>query len=352
VTGNGESRIDLVLEGGGVKGIGLVGAVSVLHERGFRPQNLAGTSAGAIAACLLAAGYEPEELRALLFELDFNEFKDRAWEDRIGGPPLSIVKDHGMYEGRHFLEWMRGRLEEKSVRTFGDLVHPDFADTPEYRYRAQVIASDITDRTLLVLPRDAERFGVDPDELGVAEAVRMSMGIPIFFEPWRWRSEVDGSVHQIVDGGVLSNFPVWLFDSEGEPDWPTFGLLLVEPEPQKPVAERLERPNEARTGIVEFLRALVQTMLEAHDRMYLDNASFVRTIQVPTLGVRTTEFDLSPERAQALYDSGREATTAFLDEWDFEAYKRGFRDGKVPSRRELIRLAGLGGGERLDGGSS
>jgi NTE family protein len=52
-----------MLEGGGVKGIGLAGAASVLSERGFRPQNLAGHSAGAIAACLLAAGYEADELR-------------------------------------------------------------------------------------------------------------------------------------------------------------------------------------------------------------------------------------------------------------------------------------------------
>jgi NTE family protein len=343
MTAGDESKIDLVLEGGGVKGIGLVGAASVLHERGFRPQNLAGTSAGAIASCLLAAGYEPEELRSLLFDLDFNEFKDRAWEDRVGGAPLSILKDQGIYEGRHFLEWMRGRLEVKGVRTFEDLVHPDFADTPEYRYRAQVIASDITDKSLLVLPRDAERFGIDRDELGVAEAVRMSMGIPLFFEPWRWHAK-DGKEHLIVDGGVLSNFPVWLFDSAGEPDWPTFGLLLVEPEPERPVADRLEPQDEGRAGVVEFLRALVQTMLEAHDRMYLDNAAFVRTIQVPTLGVRTTEFDLSRERAQALYDSGRAAAAAFLEDWDFEAYKRAFRQRKPPSRRDLIGFAAKWGG--------
>jgi NTE family protein len=339
--GNDGSKIDLVLEGGGIKGIGLAGAASVLQEEGFQPQNLAGASAGAIAACLLAAGYQPDELRSLLLGLDFNEFKDPAWEDRVPvvGAPLSIVRDHGIYEGRFFLEWMRDRLAERDVRTFGDLVHPEYADTPQYRYRAQVIASDITDKSLLVLPRDAERFGIEPDGLGVAEAVRMSMSIPLFFEPWRWRSENDGKEHLIVDGGVLSNFPVWLFDSPGEPDWPTFGLLLVEPEPEKPVAERLEPRAEERTGVADFLRALVQTMLEAHDRMYLDNASYVRTVRVPTLGVRTTEFDLSRDRAQALYDSGRDAATAFLKEWNFDAYKRAFRLRSPPTRRDLIRLA-------------
>jgi NTE family protein len=337
-----ERNIDLVLEGGGVKGIGLVGALSVLDERGFRPENLAGTSAGAIAASLLAAGYSPAELRSVLIGLDFGQFKDKAWEDvvPIAGVPLSIVRDQGVYEGRRLLDWIRELLAARGVRTFANLIHPDFEEEPRYRYRLQVIASDVTGRRLLVLPSDAPRFGVDPDELGVAEAVRMSMSIPFFFEPWRWRSKSDREEHLIVDGGVLSNFPVWLFDSEGEPEWPTFGLMLVEPEPRTSIAERLG-PEEVsgRFHTVEFVKGLIQTMLEAHDRMYLENASYVRTIQIPTLGVRTTDFDLSRERREALYESGRRAAGRFLEDWDFEDYKRIFRRQRPPTRRELMNLA-------------
>ena len=168
----------------------------------------------------------------------------------------------------------------------------------------------------------------------------MSMSIPIFFEPWRWVSKRDGEEHLIVDGGVLSNFPVWLFDSDGEPAWPTFGLLLVEPEPRRPVTARLESPvGQPHANIFDFVKALVQTMVEAHDRMYLENDSFVRTIGVPTLGVRTTEFDLSRERAQQLYQSGRDAAVKFLESWNFEEYKAAFREQEPPSRRELIALA-------------
>ena len=122
---NGETnRVDLVLEGGGVKGIGLVGALAVLEERGFRPQNLAGTSAGAIAAALTAAGYSAAELREILSGLDFNSFKDEGWEDRVPivGVPLSVLKDEGIFEGRRLLEWLRDLLAERGVSTFGDLV--------------------------------------------------------------------------------------------------------------------------------------------------------------------------------------------------------------------------------------
>ncbi len=336
------NKVDLVLEGGGVKGIGLVGALAVLEERGFRPQSLAGTSAGAIAAALIAAGYSAAELHAVLGELDFDIFKDEGWEDRVPivGTPLSVLMDEGIYEGRRLLEWMRELLAKRGIRSFGDLVDEEFADQPRYRYRLQVIASDITARRLLVLPRDAERFGIDPDDLEVAEAVRMSMSIPIFFEPWRWLSRSDGEEHLIVDGGVLSNFPVWLFDSEGEPPWPTFGLMLVEPEPRKPVAVRLDSPaGRSHANVFDFVKALVQTMLEAHDRMYLENDSYVRTIGVPTLGVRTTEFDLSRERAEQLYQSGRDAAEKFLQSWDFAEYKSAFRKQEPPSRGDLIDLA-------------
>ena len=337
---------DLVFEGGGVKGIGLAGALQTLEERGYRPQNVAGTSAGAITAALLAAGYAADELREIIVSLDYRQFQDRAWEDKVPliERSLSLLLDLGLFEGERFYAWMKEMLEAKGVRTFADLVHPDFADDPLYRSRLQVIASDVTTHELLVLPRDARKLGIEPDELDVALAVRMSMSIPVFFEPVRVENEDAGRTHVIVDGGMLSNFPVWLFDCEdGEaPEWPTFGLLLVEPKPQVPVGERLPQPRMTGSGaraVVEYVKALAQTMMEAHDRLYVEQANFARTIPIPTLGVGTTEFDLPRERALALYDSGRWAAEKFLDDWDFDAYVAEFRSGKEHSRRQAVTTA-------------
>ncbi len=66
-----------------------------------------------------------------------------------------------------------------------------------------------------MLPRDArEQLGIDPDELEIATAVRMSMSIPMFFDPVVHRNPTNrDDEHVIVDGGLLSNFPIWLFDS-------------------------------------------------------------------------------------------------------------------------------------------
>lgn len=307
--------VDLVFEGGGVKGIALVGAFSVLEGRGYEPQNMAGAPAGAIVAALIAAGYGAEELKEIVANLDYDRFKDQAIEDRLPmGRTLSILKDLGIYEGEAFEEWMRGLLEARDVRTFGDLVRREDVDL-KYRYKLQVIASDVTERRLLVLPRDAPSLGIArPDDLDVARAVRMSMSIPIFFEPVRFTNRRTNQEHLIVDGGMLSNFPVWLFDAE-EPQWPTIGMKLTR-KPEAPIGEELSEPvpRGGVTQVIGYLRSLVDTMMAAHDRLYVEQHDFEeRTIGIDTLGVGTTEFDLSPERALQLFDSGRAAAEEFLD---------------------------------------
>jgi NTE family protein len=335
-----DHRIDLVCEGGGVKGIGLAGAYSVLEEQGWKPENVAGTSAGAITAAVIAAGYTSAELREITFSLDYRRFEDRSWQDRIPvvGKPLSVLSKNGIYKGDEFLRWMGGLLAAKGIRTFADL-RTD-SDDPKYSSRLQVIASDLSSRRLLVLPRDAGILGQDPDELDVALAIRMSMSIPIFFRPVRVTDKT-GQDHVIVDGGILSNFPVWLFDCADDeaPEWPTFGLLLVEPDPKTPIAMRIPKPEHAPLGgrgLAQLLSGLFHTMMEAHDRLYIEKAQFARTIPIPTLGVRTTEFDLSRDRAQELYDSGRHAAEKFLATWDFDAYIAEFRSGKKQSRSEEL----------------
>jgi NTE family protein len=337
-----ERYADLVFEGGGVKGIGLAGAFAALSEQGFRPKCVAGTSAGAITAALVAAGYSSTELDAILLELPFAEFKDTDWKDRLGPPgqALSVLRDRGIYEGEYFRKWIAGLLEDKGISRFGQLADEQ-AEEPSKRFPLKVIASDVTERRMLVLPDDAGLLGIDPNELEVAYAVRMSMSIPIFFEPVVHENPKTGREHLIVDGGMLSNFPVWLFDAQGrEPRWPTFGMMLVEPDPRAQVGERLAREDHRvkRGSLLDYVKSLALTMMAAHDRLYLENATFARTIPIPTLGVGTTEFEIGPERVKELYGSGHTAASDFLDEWDFEAYIAEFRRGKEQRRRrDLLR---------------
>jgi NTE family protein len=253
---------------------------------------------------------------------------------------LEFFKSRGMHSGAYFLNWMHERLAAKGITTFGQLRN-ELPSDDKRAYRLQVIASDLTGRSMLVLPHDADKLGIHPDELQIAEAVRMSMSIPIFFEPVVRKHGQTGAEHVIVDGGLLSNYPIWLFDSSPDvaPRFPTFGMLLVAPGQSAPLLPTppadAELPHVGSD--IEFLTAIAETMMEAHDRFYVEQANYARTIPIPTLGVKTTQFDISRQQAEDLFNSGRQAAGDFLKTWNFDIYKARFRSG----------LPTIGRGQRL-----
>ena len=322
-------KINAVFEGGGVKGTGLVGAVKATEEAGFTFGNVAGTSAGAIVASLIAAGYNSADLKNILENLDYNTLKDGFMFSPIPlvGPALNIIFLKGIYGGNYFEQWIGKLLAKKGIKTFKDLIAPEFKDDPRFRYRLQVIASDITRGKLLVLPTDARDYGIDPDEVSVARAIRMSMSLPYFYQPVKIKSGTQDCY--IVDGGILSNFPVWILDDDNQenPSWPTFGYKLVDPKEDRP--HRIYGP-------VTFFAAMFNTMLEAHDARYIKDQEFMRTIPIQTLGIGTTDFGITLNQKELLYESGLKAGREFFAKWDFEKYKRDIKEMKSTTRKERL----------------
>lgn len=308
VTPNGLA--DAVFEGGGAKGIGHLGALAYAESIGIRWVNVAGTSAGAITAALVAAGYTAVEMDAIMTEIDFSRFKDEGLVDRVPllGKVISLVAEKGIYEGDYFEATLADYLARRQVHTFEDLVIPEYAGDARYRYRLRVVASDVSRGKMLVLPQDIRDYGQEPDNLSVARALRMSMSLPFIFEPPREKLPTSGENCYIVDGGLLSNYPVHLFDEEGAPSWPTFGFNLREPGEARPVRTRIRGP-------VTLGLAIFNTMFSAMDRRYVEERNWDRTIGIPTLGVSTTDFALSPARRRALHDSGYQAASRFFEDW-------------------------------------
>lgn len=297
-------KYDAVLEGGGVKGTAHVGALAAIEAKGFEPSHLAGASAGSIVAALRAAGYTPAEMKSLLAELDYHQFLDgRSWQiSRV----YDFWKNYGYYKGDVFYEWIRGLLAQKGVRTFGDIAIAGQSDL-RYRWPLKVTVSDLTKQSLRVMPDDAGPTTA-PDQLEVALAIRMSMSIPYFFRPVQYGG------NYIVDGGTLSNFPLWIFDAEGVPDHPTFGLLL---EDSAEIAQ-----EQTIGGPVEFFQALLNTMLRSHDKQFIRPGDFLyRTIKIPTGAVGTIDFGITSLKKDWLYHSGQLAANTFLANWKFEDYK-------------------------------
>jgi NTE family protein len=326
-------KCDLVLEGGGVKGIALVGAVDVLEEHGYEVQRVAGTSAGSIVGALVAAGLSAAERRELMLSVDYGAFKDKGLIDRLpGGKLISLLTEQGVYEGNYLRTWLGERLAERGVRTFADLQVVDTGAAPSAGYpsRLLVMASDITNGRLRCLPTDYPAIGLDaPGDVPVADAVRASMSIPFFYEPVRLRGE-DGSTTVLVDGGMLSNFPVAVFDRKDgrAPRWPTFGIKLS-----------ARAGSQARAvkdfGVSSMVTAMISTMTGFFDSMHLDDPSVIaRTVFVDTFQVKATDFDLDDATRDRLYESGRTSAAKFLQSWDFEQYIETYRSVHIPAQAE------------------
>ncbi|MCM3171327.1 MULTISPECIES: patatin-like phospholipase family protein [unclassified Paenibacillus] len=319
--------INAVFEGGGVKGISLAGAVQAAQDNDMEFHRVAGTSSGSIVAALIAAGYRAEEMKSIIENTPFASLLRRSpiFDARWIGPAARLFLKKGLYSGEALEEWIRNMLKQKGIRTFADLP----------KGKLLITASDITNGTILVLPDDIGRFGIDPSKLEVAKAVRMSCSIPYFFDPVVIRRSPilskgmrfsDQFVY-VVDGGLLSNFPLWLFDGErsdrtGEPI-PVVGFKMV---------GKTEGKSARIRGPLSMLQALVETMLTAHDERYIEQINRFRTVKIPTLGIKPTQFHLSAQDSTALYLSGVAAGTEFFSGWNTKIY-----DEQLNKQRKELR---------------
>ncbi|AKK29962.1 patatin-like phospholipase family protein [Mycobacterium sp. EPa45] len=327
--------IDLVLAGGGVKGIGLAGAVVKLMESGYRAHRVAGSSAGSIVGSIVAAAAKndqltPDDVRDLTLSIDYRKFLDPGPVERVPllGAGWAILQGTGIYRGAYAHDFIADQMRELGVTTFGDLRLDDDELPPEQRYRLVVTAADVTTGQLVRLPWDYLRlYGLDPDEQPVADAVRASMSIPFFFKPVTLTSST-GRESTLVDGGLLSNYPIDSLDRcDGKkPRWPTFGVTLLPdlPEHNDKVISALA-PLRLFGG-PSLLEDVITTILVGRDQAYL-NLPWVsaRTIRVDSAKVGVLDFDIKQPQIDALYTAGHDAATTFLSTWDERAYLERFR---------------------------
>ena len=363
---------DGVFRGGGVKGLGLAGALLGFAEHPTKPVkqwvNVAGASAGAIIACYLATGHDAAEMAALMKRTKFADFQDFPPGGKIFGGIPNLIRKHGLAHGEAFRQWFSHELEGK---TFAATKTPDGKD-----YRLKLIAVDVTNRALLVLPDDLPRYrrlgdatAIDPDTFEIADAARMSMSIPYFFEPvqlirdrvvvedvgdssglsttlacdridvqhenaaaaalgtkpatFRELTPKEAKLQRsvIIDGGTLSNFPVWLFDVDNPAQplkRPTFGFTLTG---GKGVGAGLNKVISLMPWAIRFGFDMFHTSQEAWDTRFVSHSTRVRTVAVDAGTVGTTDFNLAPALQDMLLANGRAAAKSFLDRFDLADYE-------------------------------
>ena len=284
---------NLVFEGGGVKGIAYAGALQVLTDCGIMPQikQVAGTSAGAITATLVALGYTAPEIKSIIMDLDFKQFED-GWD------PLRLPTEYGLYKGNTFLAWIQKMITDRSPKgpntTFAEL----------YSQNGIGLFVFATDLNIY----DIKQFShIDTPNIAIAEAVRASMSIPMFFKAWKFSNNQPDN-HVYVDGGVVLNYPLTVFDNPQNPDNPqTMGFYLYDRNGnKKPNTLTYDQP-------VAYFKALFETLLDSQDIDFDNNESMEkRTVKIDDFGIAATDFDLTQQQKDQLYKSGVYYTEAYL----------------------------------------
>jgi len=371
-------QYDLVFEGGGAKGAVFVGAIQEFERRGHTARRYVGTSAGAITATLMAAGYtsakmlavtkektadgkprfstfmdiarefSPADIEKSLTQEIFNRVElplvpawiehqiDQALVSQLMNMPVyrelfSFVERGGLYAGDAFLAWICEKLDASphklATATFAEFNQKTGSDL-------SLVASDTAGNQMLVLNHRTA------PQCPVAWGVRMSMSIPFVWQEVCWNPQwgtyqgkpLDG--HTIVDGGVLSNFPLRLLTSN-DPDVvavmghtdpagaPNLGLLIDEtlpvPNAGQPATPKADDSLKAdllrhtkRIRTIQRITRLVDTMTGSFDQRIIDTHGR-EVCRLPAGGYGTTEFDMSEQRMTALIEAGRVAMSKFFD---------------------------------------
>lgn len=308
---------NLVFEGGGVKGIAYGGALLELERLNILPgvKRVAGTSAGAITACLLSLGYTPTEIGYIISGTSFKKFEDNTFF--VIRDIIRLIKNFGWNKGETFYDWIGNQITSKTGNkdsTFLDFKNAGYKDL-------YVVCTNLTKQRADILSHETT------PNLSVREAVRMSMGIPIFFASIK---NPEGDV--IVDGGISLNYPINIFDDikyldnldNGQKvdydldkdyvfNYETLGFRVDSTKEVNYSKGNWQSEPHNVKNIKTYIGALMSFVMEMANKKHLHNNDWNRTVFIDSLDVKTTEFKLSEQKISKLLDSGKIATDNYFD---------------------------------------
>ena len=304
----------LVFSGGGIKGIGFAGCVDELFKLNiiysksneFKLKGLAGTSAGSIIASLLAIGYTPCELIEIIYSLDFGKITS----DELGymHDSYNFIKEWGMCPGDYALQ------------LFGDLIkkktgNPDYTIRDLYNEKQIKLVIVTTDtnfsKSVYLHPHNPiEKYSNIPIKL----AIRLSIGIPFIFEPYLYND------CYFVDGGVLDNYPLHVFDGNFPGD-PQARLNLCKPNP-KVLGIKLMTDNKQSnydlvnkkifSGLFDYALSFIDTFLTENDRRMMIPSYWTRSIIIIVPNYPISKFNISDNEKKIMFEAGKKYTIEYF----------------------------------------
>lgn len=337
--------VNLVFEGGGALGIAYLGVLHYLDQNGLlqNVRRAAGTSAGAITACITSFNLPFEETKRLADTLDFKKIPEKDINSDLNKIPLPIlnelekifpdfdcvyrlIKNYGWYSSEYFYKWIQKQIEAQfdttkklPPYTFADFKNPYIHKKNRAFHDLYVIGTNLSYRSSNVFS-----YETTPN-MEVAEAVRISMSIPLFFEAIRMHKDaIVGypSPSIFCDGGVLWNYPISIFDS------PYFNKNNILGINYETLGARFlyEIKYHEINNIIDFIKNLYLSQLNIQKDTFNNNPENVqRSIQISTGDISSINFGISPGDTtyNFLYGQGYKATKIYFDNTrNFKPYRR------------------------------
>lgn len=314
---------NIVFKGGGVRGIAYIGALEVLEEEGILSgvQRVAGTSAGAIAALLVSLRLPMVEVLDLFSTLDFRKIPQSSTRTRKNKLTsllpseeeklARMIRSYGLYSTEYFYNWLHEvvatNCDGNGKATFADFHKRGFRDP-------FIVVANLNKQREEIMS-----FYTTP-ETAVADAVRMSMSIPLYFESLRFDGKEFGKGDYYVDGGLFNNYPIKVFDeppfltarelNRTKGNQETLGLFLY-PDKSRPV----KRANNPRY-LIDYLNLVISNVYASYETIQYGTSAIdqSRTIAIGDRGIQSTDFDIvkGDEKYNLLRESGNKAAHAFL----------------------------------------
>lgn len=308
---------NLVLEGGGVRGLAYVGAMQVLDSLGILKniERVGGTSAGAIQAMMISIGYTPNEVLKAIENIPLKQFNDGS----LAGGIYRLPKKFGFYKGDKLTAWIEKLITDKTGNTNITFLQQHQLKQEKHYKDLYITGTDLSYRCLRVFSYETY------PNMKIKDALRISFSIPLYFEPVLMddngnvsTDKNDPKLHMMVDGGLLSNYPISIFDSPQYfnckdlknvcRNMETLGLLLEKPEQLNYHNGNKNKPLQI-TSLNEYISAVYKTII---DRPNPDDPGISRTIAINDIGLSGRVRKLPQKTILQLVESGKASVRKFF----------------------------------------
>ncbi|HCT64881.1 MAG TPA: patatin [Lachnospiraceae bacterium] len=331
---------NLVFEGGGILGTAYLGVLDYLVNNGWMRNiiRVAGTSAGAITACITCFNLPFSDIEKIAYSLDYKKVPSKSKFDRISQIPedakevieklfgdanciYRLINNYGWFSTEYFYRWIKEVISDQFDHTkklppytFSDFRNPSLHKNNRPFLDLFIIGTNISMRTSKIFSYETT------PTMEVAEAVRISMSIPLFFEAVI-KEDVDtyGDFVRDVfcDGGLMNNYPLNIFD------YPKFNSSLYHGINMTTLGVRFmsELKHNDIDNLLKYIESLLHASSYIQEHNYESNPlNKERSIIIDTHGISSLDFNISvnDDTYKFLYNQGYIAAKDFFNN---KAYK-------------------------------